>query len=145
MRYDIVAGRLTMNADYGLTESKFTDYAGDESYNGNYVPFVPRQTGVLSVEGVITKGGKRLKRLTAEVTASHTGEIYWTEENGARQGGYTLLEANMTASLSHVTVTLWGKNLGGKEYDTFYFESMNHRFAQRGKPLHVGIEARVTF
>lgn len=145
LRYDIVAGRLTMNADYGLTESKFTDYAGDESYNGNYVPFVPRQTGVLSVEGVITKGGKRLKRLTAEVTASHTGEIYWTEENGARQGGYTLLEANMTASLSHVTVTLWGKNLGDKAYDTFYFESMNHRFAQRGKPLHVGIEARVTF
>ena len=38
------------------------------------------------------------------------------------------------------TVTLWGKNLLDKEYNTFYFESASRGFEQYAKPLRVGVD-----
>jgi outer membrane receptor protein involved in Fe transport len=145
LQWHIINNRLTFNANYGLTDSKFTDYEGEDNYNNNYVPFVPRHTLAVSLSGVIVNNGSLLKRLTAELTTNYTGEIYWLENNSAKQNGYLLLNANICATLPHVTLVIWGKNLNNRVYDTFYFESMNHRFAQRGKPSHIGIEARVRF
>jgi hypothetical protein len=34
---------------------------------------------------------------------------------------------------------LWGKNLTGTKYDTFYFKSVGNSFVQRGKPLQTGV------
>lgn len=143
--WEIVKERLSLNANYGMTESVFTDYAGVEDYSDNYVPFVPRHTAMAALTGNIINNGSFLKKLTAEVSLNYTGDIYWTEANNAMQDGYALLSANMTANLPGVTLVLWGKNIGNTHYDTFYFESMNHSFSQEGKPAHWGIEARVKF
>ena len=34
---------------------------------------------------------------------------------------------------------LWGRNLGGEQYDVFYFKSMGREFVQRGRPRTFGI------
>ena len=140
--WNIINRRLSFNANYGLTDSKFTDYKGEENYDNNFVPFVPRQTSTASLNGVMIDNGRFVKLLTAEISVNHVGDIYWMDNNNAKQSNYTLLNANISATLPNITLVIWGKNLNNENYNTFYFESMNHRFAQRGKPMHIGIEIR---
>jgi hypothetical protein len=87
--------------------------------------------------------GRFIKLLTAEISVNHISDIYWMENNNAKQSNYTLLNVNISATLPNITLVIWGKNLNNENYNTFYFESMNHRFAQRGKPMHIGVEIRV--
>jgi hypothetical protein len=43
------------------------------------------------------------------------------------------------------SLQLWGKNLTGTRYSTFYFMSMGNEFLQRGRPMQLGATLRLNF
>lgn len=143
--------RLLTNVNYGYTYSSFNDYTTvvegqEENYAGNIVPFVPRQTLSASVDVIaIRKQESYLKSVSFGTNVTYTGKIYWDEANTSNQNGYVQLGAHANVIFSSFMINVWGKNLTDSNFNTFYFESMNHRFKQQGKPLHFGLDLIVRF
>ncbi len=71
-----------------------------------------------------------------------TGKIYWNEDNTRWQDLYVQLGASVSAEFKNIGIQLWGKNLTGTRYHTFYFMSMGNEFVQRGKPWQIGATLR---
>ncbi|MBO5812737.1 MAG: hypothetical protein J6Q97_05865, partial [Bacteroidaceae bacterium] len=42
-----------------------------------------------------------------------------------------------------IGASVWGKNLLNKQYNTFYFRSMQNDFFAQGKPLQLGISINI--
>ena len=72
-----------------------------------------------------------------------TGSIYWDEANAYRQPFYTEFGASMRFDFPGGTLDLWGKNLAGKRFNTFRFESMSKSYFQQGLPARGGVTLRV--
>lgn len=141
----LLENRLKLSAGYGYTRSKFRSYDdGRNNYKGNYVPFVPMHNLSASSE-YIQPIGKTLKSLTVGINTTALGRIYWTERNDKYQDFYALLNAHVKADFGFMNVNLWGKNLTGTKYHTFYFESMSRGFAQDGVPAYAGIDIDFAF
>ncbi len=151
LQSQLLANRLILNANYGYTYSHFKDYedvvnSQTVSYDDNHVPFAPDNTLSVSADyALIDKPAEHLKRISLGADYSLTGTIYWTEDNSAKQSPYSLVGARVNAKFNHVSVNIWSKNLTDEDYNTFYFESLSHRFAQRGKPLQLGFDIAVKF
>ena len=136
---------LAISGNYGYNQVTFVDYntaSGQDSkkgadYSGNYVPFVPKHTMNVDAAYTFEIGDNAL---TIGANVSGAGRIYWTESNDVSQPFYALLGARMSYKTPAFTVTLWGKNLLDKEYNTFYFESASRGFEQHAKPLRVGVD-----
>ena len=158
---------LLLFANYGYTYAIFTRYdAGNGAdYTNKRVPFIPRHTlsagadwkviarsddgANASRNGINARcngaGKARLAapELTLGATMSGAGRIYWTESNDASQSLYTTFSAHARVDLGLLSVNLWGANLFNKHYQSFYFQSMNRAYAQKGRPLQVGIDVNV--
>lgn len=145
LRTALLDGHLSLTAGYGYTHAEFLRYNdGKNSYKGNRVPFVPEHN--LSAAAACTiNTGRTLRSLTLGVNTTALGRIYWTESNSRYQNLYALLGAHVSADFGPVRVKLWGKNLTGTSYRTFYFESMSRGYAQEGVPAHAGIDVDFTF
>ncbi|MBP5364960.1 MAG: TonB-dependent receptor [Bacteroidales bacterium] len=149
--FSAFAEKLSFRADYGYTRSEFVEYSTvvdnrQADYEGNFVPFVPRQTCSATVSyAFVDNAVGTFRRLSVGMNASATGRIYWNEENSALQHSYAVSGAFADAQFGKVAIHLWAKNIFNEEYSTFSFESMNHRFVQRGKPFHLGVEVTVRF
>ena len=141
----LLDNRLTLSAGYGFTHSKFRSYNdGRNDYKGNYVPFAPMHN--ISASSEYTHSiGKTLRTITVGINTTALGRIYWTERNDKYQDFYALLNAHVKADFGFMSINLWGKNLTGTKYHTFYFESMNRGFAQDGVPAHAGIDIDFAF
>lgn len=148
---------LSINASYGYTQASFTDYVTNEkdprtmvlkevSYNGKYVPFVPKHTLNAGAQYVLHMAPKQwLSQIRFNANYTGIGGIYWTEKNDVSQPFYNLLSSSVTFTRRDKSLTLWIQNALDRAYTTFYFESMNKGFRQQGKPLQAGIEFRWKF
>ncbi len=135
---------LQFDLAYGYTEATFRRYQdGKADYRGNYLPYAPRHTLSCGVTWSIPTGVKWLGDLVLSGGMRSTGEIYWDEANTIKQPFYTLFDASIRLEHDRYALDLWGKNLAGKEFDLFYFESIGNRFVQRGKPRIVGITLQI--
>lgn len=138
---------LTLNASYGYTHATFVRYdAGEDDgqsyvYDGNYVPFAPLHNMALAAEYVIPVKNLYL-HLGANLTAQ--GRIYWTEDNAVSQPFYALLGAHVGADFGKVRLNVWGKNLTDTRYVPFQFLSMGQYYAQRCRPIQLGIDLQLT-
>ena len=56
---------------------------------------------------------------------------------------YGTLDARLSFSHGKADLGLWGKNLTNQHYRSFYFESMNRGFSQKGAPLQLGVDIRL--
>lgn len=146
--------RLSLHADYGYTCATFRKYDGESQestssstdYSGNYIPYVPRHT--LSLGGDVSlpvPQGWKVEDLTLRADYVAAGTIYWTESNSVSQPSYGQVNAGASVTLGSITVDVWGRNLFNRSFDTFLFESMNRRFAQRGNPRQFGLDIRIKF
>ncbi len=130
---------------YGYTSAKFVSYNdGKADYSHRHVPYCPSHT--LYGEGYYTigvNGGKWLNGITLDASVQGTGRIYWNESNTASQPFYALLAGSVTLRGSHYSLQVWGRNLTGTDYRTFYFVSVGHEFLQRGKPRQIGATLRI--
>ena len=142
---------LEFSLAYGYTEATFRDYENgkvdDEgnaiNYRGNYVPYVPRHSLSAGITWTIPTGVRWLGDVVLYGGLNNTGKIYWDEANKESQGAYTLFNASVRIEHARYSLDFWGRNLGDKHYDVFYFESIGNRFVQRGRPQIFGVTLQI--
>ena len=137
---------LGMNLSYGYCDARFVRYHdGKADYKDKHVPYCPQHT--LFAQAFYTynfKGGSDwAQSITIDANLKGTGEIYWNEANIQRQPFYALLGSSITLAGKHYSLQLWGQNLTGTRYNTFYFVSISHEFLQRGRSRMLGATLRI--
>lgn len=136
-------GWLTLNGAYGYTDARFIEFNnGLADYKGKHIPYAPGHT--LFLQGLMEAKFKRgfIRRLLFDINMKGTGKIYWNEANTRSQKFYALLGASATAEGEGWSLQIWGRNLTGTRYHTFYFMSMSNEFVQRGRPWQIGATLR---
>ena len=131
--------RLTVNTNYGFTHATFRG-------TDNYVPYVPKHTLSATADFRQPLNCDVLRAVTLGANLSAAGDIMWDEANTHQQDFYATLGAHLSLEFDRdIALTLWGKNLTNTDYNTFCFDSMNRRYAQRGIPCHFGADFKVKF
>lgn len=138
---------FSLSGNYGYTYATFTDYvvSDTENYNGNYVPFVPKHTFNVGAQYVFTMRSAILDNITVNANYKAAGRIYWTEQNNASQALYGTLNGRVNFNKGNGQLAFWINNALNTDYQAFYFETMNRGFAQKGRPLQVGVDIRCRF
>lgn len=141
--------RLNLSGMYGYTHATFTSYDAGEGldYAGNRVPFAPEHTfSAMASYRQPFEQSRLFRALTATAQVDGAGRIYWDEANTFSQPFYATLSLRLSLEMAAgVTLDVWGKNLTGTSYDTFSFDTLTRRFAQRGAPAHMGVDLRLSF
>ena len=143
-----ITDAFSLYGSYGYTYATFTDYtlSDTEDYNGNYVPFVPKHTFTAGGQYVFRlRKGAWLDNITVNANYRAAGRIYWTEQNNASQPLYGILNGRVSLNKGNGQVGFWINNALNKDYQAFYFETMNRGFAQQGRPLQFGIDLKCRF
>lgn len=133
---------------YGYTNAKFVKYNdGKKDYKGNYIPYVPAHTLHARAFNTweVRSCGEWLTGITLSANVQCAGRIYWNEANSLSQPLYALLGSELTLEGRHYSLELWGRNLTGTQYKTFYFVSMSREFLQRGHGRTMGATLRLRF
>ena len=149
-----VGGELSLRAlpwsggdllvSYGMTDARFVEYDdGKADYRDRHVPYSPRHTLYAQALHTFTLGGDWAQQLVLDANVRGVGEIYWNEANTMRQPFYAQLGASVTLAGKHYSLQLWGRNLTGTRFGTFYFVSISHEFLQRGMGRTMGLTLRV--
>lgn len=153
LRGRAIDNHLDWGVTYAYTSAKFDDYVANTQtiddvfntplrYDDNYVPFVPQHTMSAMVDWHIGK-------LTVGANLSGQGKTWWDEANTFSQKFYALLGAHADYDFGPVLVSLWGRNLTDAAYNTFAVQSSAaggaRYFAQRGNPIHAGIDVNIHF
>ena len=124
---------------YAYTSSKFDEY---DTYNNNYVPFVPMHTMSAMLD-------YHIGQFTIGANVTGQGKTWWNEANTFSQKFYALLGAHVDYDFGSVVVSAWGRNLTDTKYNTFAVQSSaaggTRYFAQCGNPIHVGLDVSVHF
>lgn len=130
-----------INANYGYTHASFKKYQRNETtdYAGNKLPLVPSHTLSLSTDYSLIMDSHWCDRLVFSAQGNGVGKIYWNEDNKNYQPFYATLNAKIAYVKSFLTLELWAKNITNTHYTSYYFESQNKAFAQRGKPFTCGV------
>lgn len=138
---------LNLHATYGYTEAKFVDYQekADVNHKGNYIPYVPRQTFHIGADYTWEINKSMADRLSLHLNYQGIDQLYWDEENTAKQDAYGQLNGKLIWTLGKTSVELWGKNLFDTQYNAFYFESLGNAYVQMGKPAQCGINLKYRF
>lgn len=134
---------LQVNGSLGYTDARFVKYYnGIEDFKNKKLPYVPNTTLFLQALFIKQFNNKRIKRISLDINYRNTGRIYWNETNSRKQNSYSLLGAGITADISDLEISIWGRNLTNSKFDTFYFMSMGNEFVQRGRPWQIGATLR---
>ena len=142
---------LAVGLNYGFTKNTFVKYTkptqtGEINYAGKFVPFIPQHTVALTADYTLTFKRSFIESLSFGARYSGAGRIYWTETNEASQKFYSLLDGKITVERGAFALGVWGRNLTGTEYSTFYFKNIHNRaIGQLGKPVHFGVDLNVKF
>lgn len=137
---------LGMNLSYGYCDARFVRYNdGKADYKDKHVPYCPQHTLFAQAFYTynFTGGSDWAQSITLDASLKGTGEIYWNEANTQRQPFYALLGSSITLAGKHYSLQLWGQNLTGTRYNTFYFVSISHEFLQRGRSRMLGATLRI--
>ena len=143
--------RLQAHASYGYTHATFTDYvySADVSYNGNYVPFVPRHSVDLGANYGLPMpkimGRQLLEGMNIGVNWHGLGRIYWTEDNLVSESFYNSLDAKLSFYRKHLEFAVWANNIFDNRCRTIYFQQMGRGYSQRNKPFQCGFEVKMCF
>lgn len=142
LRSNLLDNHLSLMLNYGYTHAVFHTYnAGDgQDFTDNYVPFIPEHNLGAMADYTFNLERLWLKHLTLGANVSAMGRIYWTEANNAYQNFYATLGAHALLDFGLIQFNLWGKNLTQNHYRTFYFETLNRGYYQKGMPLQIGFD-----
>ncbi len=135
---------LVFDAAYGYADARFVRYDdGQADYAGKRIPYAPEHTLSLGAEWSIPTGAEWLGDIVLRAGTRGAGRIRWNEANTLSQPFCLLADASVRIEQQHYALDFWGRNLGGAEYDVFYFKSMGNEFVQRGRPRTFGITLSV--
>jgi outer membrane receptor protein involved in Fe transport len=133
---------------YGYTHATFISYEVNSTtnYNGNFLPYVPRNTISLQASKTIAvRNSGLIDNIRINALYRGNGEIFWNEENSADQAFYGLLDAKVSFMRRAVQFDIWAKNILNADYASFYFEALGNKYVQTGKPAQIGINLSLKF
>jgi len=133
---------------YGYTYSKILEYIQDSkiNYNNKFTPYIPRHTfSVQLTQFLEIKNNAVLNGIRFNLLLHQTGATYWDLSNQFLEKRYQLLDAKVIFTRGNIQLDLWGKNLLNTEYKAFLFEASGNAYAQKGRPLQLGINVSVKF
>jgi outer membrane receptor protein involved in Fe transport len=136
------------NIAYGFTHAGFISYVVDSntSYNGNFLPYVPRHT--LALQGsrsfIINNPGV-IDKIKINMLYRGNGIIFWDEENSNNQRYYGLVDGKVSFFRGLLQFDIWARNILNTEYSAFYFEALGNKYVQTGKPAHIGVNLSLKF
>lgn len=132
--------RLGVWGSYGFTDARFVKFDdGEADYAGNVLPYAPRNTVSLGAAYRLHVGARMLDDVVVNCSWQGAGKIYWNESNTLSQNFYSQLGASVELHKGDFTLSLWGRNLTGTDFYTFYFKSVGNNFFSHGKPRRLGI------
>lgn len=132
--------RLGVWGSYGFTDARFVKFDdGEADYAGNVLPYAPRNTVSLGATYRLHVGARMLDDVVVNCSWQGAGKIYWNESNTLSQNFYSQLGASVELRKGDFTLSLWGRNLTGTDFYTFYFKSVGNSFFSHGKPRRLGI------
>lgn len=125
---------------YGFTDARFVKFDdGEADYAGNVLPYAPRNTVSLGATCRVHVGAGMLDDVVFNCAWQGAGRIYWNESNSLYQNFYSQLGASVELRKGDFTLSLWGRNLTGTDFYTFYFKSVGNSFFNHGKPRQLGL------
>lgn len=125
---------------YGFTDARFVKFDdGEADYAGNVLPYAPRNTVSLGATYRLHVGARMLDDVVVNCSWQGAGKIYWNESNSLYQNFYSQLGASVELRKGDFTLSLWGRNLTGTDFYTFYFKSVGNSFFSHGKPRQLGL------
>lgn len=136
-----IAKNLMLNLDYGYTNAKFVDYDdGTEQYAGKYVPYAPSNTLSLRADYnfALWKGD-----IVLGAGYRGVGDIYWEQTNSIVESFYGLWDASVAYKTSGYSLAFKMNNMTNTSYNTFYFESIENEFVQKGNPRTFSITLNI--
>ncbi|MDD2960739.1 MAG: TonB-dependent receptor [Muribaculaceae bacterium] len=134
-----------LNASYGYTNAKFNEFNnGKSDFSGNYVPYAPQNTLFVGTVYTLDINADWLENIIFDANVRGVGRIYWDEANTIAQPFYALLGISVKFAHKKFSLQLWGENITGTKYNTFYFVSMSNAFLQRGNKARFGATLRIT-
>ncbi|MBD8346433.1 TonB-dependent receptor [Dysgonomonas sp. HGC4] len=142
---------LNFQITYGYTHASFKEYIYNTKenidYSGNFLPMVPRHTFSTAANYTIRLKSDLLDKVILNGQYTALGKIYWNEDNKASQPFYGIFNARASFVKNKVSFDFWSKNIGGKEYVSYYFYNSlaKESFAQAGKPFTCGVDFRLKF
>jgi iron complex outermembrane recepter protein len=134
-----VTDQFSTYASYGYTDSKITGME-DPTVIGNEAPLVSRMTGNFGMQYVMPIGNAL--DLLLRVDYRHTGRTWWEPYNTTSRNPIDIVDARIGLEGERWTATLWGKNLGDKEYNQ---EFSPGGFLFKALPLRYGVEFGYNF
>lgn len=138
---------LSVQLTYGYTHAKFKKYTVNDtlSYANNYLPMVPSNTFSATANYTINLRNTFLDKIILNGQYVGLGKLYWNEDNKGEQPYYGVFNGKVSFVSKKISIDLWAKNIGGKEYISYYFSSMGKTFAQAGKPFTFGTNINLKF
>jgi outer membrane receptor protein involved in Fe transport len=133
---------------YGYTHARFVSYVVDSTtnYNGNMLPYVPRNTLAVQVSKSIKVTGSRIiDNARINLLYRGNGGIWWNEENTERQPYYGLFDAKVSFMRKSVQFDIWARNILNTRYASFFFEALGNKYVQPGKPAQIGVNLSLKF
>lgn len=134
----------TAGVDGAVTSARFNkfDYSDTVSYTGHRLPFVPRYTAGLHVQGtVVTAVGN----FRPGMDVHWVGSQWFDLANTLRQPAYTTIDVRLGWSpTDRVEFTAYAQNLSGRRYRTFAIDSgFSGPIAQANLGRTLGLDMRV--
>jgi outer membrane receptor protein involved in Fe transport len=139
---------LEASLAYGFTHATFiTNKVNDlTDYSGNIIPYVPRHTVALQgTQTINVRDSKMLDLVRISITGRGTGKIFWNEANDHSQEFYATTDAKVSFSKGSIQFDIWGKNITGSKYESFYFTALNRKYVQMSKPARMGVNLSIKF
>jgi len=137
-----------VSLNYGYTHATFSSYVVDstESYTGNFLPFIPRNTLAAQVNKTFhLNNSKLLDNIKVNLLYKGLGNLYFNEENSAEQKFYGVLNAKLSFVKNNLQLDIWGRNLTNENYYTHFFSVYNNYFVQTGRPVNFGVDLKIKF
>ncbi len=142
----ILHENLTADLNYGYTHATFSDYNNNvDDFKGNNIPYTPKHTLSVGLQYNKTLRNSFIDQWFASAQCNGAGKIYWTEENTLSQPFYAVVNARAGVRRGAISLNLWARNLTDTAYSTFYFNSFDKSFMQKGKPLQFGAKINFAF
>ncbi|MEX0981318.1 MAG: TonB-dependent receptor [Bacteroidales bacterium] len=133
---------------YGYTRATFTRHEIDEDtdHTGNFIPYVPRNTVTAQLNKAFRmKNDSFIDSINLNLLYRGMGDIYWNEENSFKTDYYGLLDLKLVFVKQGISFEIWGKNLLGAEYESFYFQAIGNEYVQTSKPIRFGFNLNYAF
>jgi iron complex outermembrane recepter protein len=133
---------------YGYTHAVFTEHEIDENtdHAGNFIPYVPRNTVTAQLNKAFRmKNDRFIDGINLNLLYRGIGDVYWNEENSFKTDYYGLFDLKLGFTRQDISFEIWGKNLLGAEYESFYFQAIGNEYVQTSKPMRFGFNLNYAF